>query len=301
MTSGDLARLVGLAAIWSLSFVFMRIVAPAFGPIWTAALRVFIGGIALVAWLVYTQQDADLRTNWRAYLLIGAVNSALPFALFAYAALSLPASYLAILNATVPLYAVVLAAIWLDEPLTLAKIGGIASGIVGVGVVTGVGGIEMTTTTWFAAAAILLATLCYALTAVGIKLRGQKLPPYAIAAWSQVFAGIVLVPPGTLVQPPGPLTLTVLANLAGLGLLCSGVAYLLYYRLIRDIGPTRTATLTFLLPAFGIVWGWLLLDEQITLTMLLGTALIVGGTAAVLRPGATPRGAAPTPTSAEPP
>ena len=284
MRSADLARLVGLACIWSLSFVFMRIVAPALGPAWTAALRVLIGGTMLVVWLVYTRQDANVRGNWRAYLLIGAVNSALPFALFAYAALSLPAAYLAILNATVPLYAVVLAAVWLDEPLTVAKIAGIVSGIVGVGVVTGVGGIEMTTATWLATAAILLATLCYAVSAIGIKLRGQALPPYGIAAWSQIFAAVVLIPPGVAMPPSGPFTLVVAANLAGLGLLCSGVAYLLYYRLIRDIGPTRTATLTFLLPVFGMVWGWLLLGESITLTMLAGTALIVGGTAAVLRP-----------------
>lgn len=284
MTAADLTRLVALAAIWSLSFVFMRIVAPALGPVWTAGARVLIGGAALATWLVFTRQDANLRENWRAYLLIGAVNSAVPFALFAYAALSLPASYLAILNATVPLYAVVLAASWLDEPLTVAKVGGIVSGIVGVAVVTGVGAIEMNANTWLAAGAILLATFCYAATGIGIKLRGGKLPPYAIAAWSQLFAGAVLVPPAAFAHPSGPITITVLANLAGLGLLCSGVAYLLYYRLIRDIGPTRTATLTFLLPAFGIVWGWLLLGESITLSMIVGTALIVGGTAAVLRP-----------------
>lgn len=290
MTSADLARLVGLAGIWSLSFVFMRIVAPALGPAWTAGLRVFIGGAALVAWLAWTRQQADVRKNWRAYLLIGAVNSAAPFALFAYAALSLPAAYLAILNATVPLYAVVLAAFWLDEPLTAAKIAGIASGIAGVGIVTGVGGIDMTADRWLAVGAILLATFCYASAAIGIKLRGHRLPPYGIAAWSQLFAALVLVPPAVAVPPPGPVTLTVVGNLIGLALLCSGVAYLLYYRLIRDIGPTRTATLTFMLPAFGIVWGWLLLGEAITLTMLAGTALIVAGTAAVLRPAR--RGAA---------
>jgi drug/metabolite transporter (DMT)-like permease len=289
MKRSDLGRLVTLAAIWSLSFVFMRIVAPPLGPVWTAALRVLIGGAALVAWLGLTRQDANLRAHWRAFLVIGAVNSALPFFLFAYAALSLPASYLAILNATVPLYAVVLAAIWLDEPLTLAKLLGIVTGIAGVVLVTGAGAIEMDGKAWLAAGAVLAATLCYAVAAVGIKLRGQALSPYAIAAWSQIFAGLVLLPPATLFPPPGPFTPVVGASLAGLALLCSGVAYLLYFRLIRDIGPTRTATLTFLLPAFGIVWGVLLLGESVTLTMLAGAALIVAGTAAVLRPGATDR------------
>jgi drug/metabolite transporter (DMT)-like permease len=289
MRAVDVTRLVGLAAIWSLSFVFMRVVAPPLGPVWTAGLRVLIGGLALVAWLVLTRRESKLREHWRAYLVIGAVNSALPFFLFAYAALSLPASYLAILNATVPLYAVLLAAVWLDEPLTLAKLAGIASGIAGVALVTGAGAIDMDSAAWLAVAAVLLATLCYAVVGIGIKRRGQALPSYAIAAWSQLFAALVLFPPAALLPPPGPVTSLVLAALAGLGLLCSGVAYLLYYRLMQDIGPTRTATLTFLLPVFGIVWGTLLLDEAVTLTMLAGVALVIGGTAAVLRPGAAER------------
>ncbi len=284
MKAADFARLVTLAAIWSLSFIFMRVVAPPLGPVWTAALRVLIGGAALVVWLALTGRDARLGEHWRAYLVIGIVNSALPFFLFAYAALTLPASYMAILNAMVPMFAVVLAAIWLDEPLTLGRLAGIASGIAGVALVTNAGAIEMSATTWLAVGACLVATICYAASAVGIKLRGRALSPYAIAAWSQVFAGLVLLPPGAMLPPTGPWTPTVVASLLALALLCSAVAYLLYFRLIGDIGPTRTSTLTFMLPAFGIVWGALLLGETITTTMLLGAALIVGGSAAVLRP-----------------
>lgn len=293
MRSADVARLVTLAAVWGLSFVFMRVVAPPLGPVWTAALRVLIGGAALVAWLALTHRETKLREHWRAYLVIGAVNSALPFFLFAYAALSLPASYLAILNATVPLYAVLLAAVWLDEPLTLAKVAGVALGIAGVAVVTGAGAIEMDSRAWLAVGAVLVATLCYAVVGIGIKRRGQGLSPYGIAAWSQLFAALVLFPPATLLPPAGPVTPLVLASLAGLGLLCSGIAYLLYYRLLQDIGPTRTTTVTFLLPVFGIVWGALLLGEAVTLTMLAGVLLIIGGTAAVLRPGAADRRASP--------
>lgn len=286
MRPSDTARLITLAAIWSLSFIFMRVVAPPLGPVWTAALRVLIGGGALITWLALSGRDAKLREHWRAYLVIGVVNSALPFFLFAHAALTLPASYMAILNAMVPLFAVLLGAMWLDEPLTGGRIVGIASGIAGVAVVTGAGAIDMDMKAWIAVAACLGATLCYAVSAVGIKLRGGALSPYAIAAWSQMFAGLALLPPAAMFPPPGPWTPIVIACLLALALLCSAVAYLLYYRLIGDIGPTRTSTLTFLLPAFGIVWGAVLLDETITVTMLAGAALIVGGTAAVLRPAA---------------
>jgi drug/metabolite transporter (DMT)-like permease len=288
MRPADFARLVALAAIWSLSFVFMRVVAPPLGPAWTAGLRVLIGGAALVAWLALSSRDASLREHWRAYLVIGAVNSALPFFLFAYAALSLPASYLVILNAMVPLFAVVLAALFLGEPLTLAKVAGIGIGIVGVALVTGAGAIAMDAAAWLAVTAALTACVCYAGTAVYIKLRGQALPPNAIAAWSQLFAALVLLPPALAFPPSGPVTPVVVANLLGLALLCSAVAYLLYFRLIRDIGPTRTATLTLIMPAFGIVWGAVLLGESITLTMLAGAALIVAGVAAVLRPSPVP-------------
>lgn len=233
-------------------------------------------------------RDAQLREHWRSYAVIGVVNSALPFFLFAYAALTLPAAYMAILNAMVPLFAVLLAAVWLNEPLTAGRIAGIAAGVLGVALVTGAGAIEMSAGAWLAVAACLVATFCYATMAVGIKLKGSALSPYAIAAWSQVFAGIALLPVGVAYPVPGPWTPAVIACLAALGLLCSGVAYLLYYRLIGDIGPTRTSTLTFMLPAFGIVWGVVLLGETVTLTMLGGAALIVAGTAAVLRPGAGP-------------
>lgn len=292
MKSADIARLVTLAAIWSLSFIFMRVVAPPLGPVWTAALRVLIGGAALVAWLALSGRDAGLREHWRAYFVIGVVNSALPFFLFAYAALTLPASYMAILNAMVPLFAVILGAIWLNEPLTVGRALGIVAGIAGVALVTGAGAIDMQENAWLAVAACLGATLCYATSAVGIKLRGGALSPYAIAAWSQVFAGLALLPPAAIFPPAGPWTPTVVACLLALALLCSAVAYLLYFRLIGDIGPTRTSTLTFMLPAFGIVWGAVLLDETITAPMLAGAVLIVAGTAAVLRPSTAHRNAA---------
>lgn len=295
MKPADVARLVTLSAIWSLSFIFMRIVAPPLGPVWTAGLRVLIGGATLASWLVLTGRDAGVREHWQAYLAIGVVNSALPFVMFAYAALTLPASYMAILNAMVPLFAVLLGALLLNEALTAGRIVGIAAGIAGVALVTGAGAIEMEANAWLAVGACLLATLCYALSAVGIKLRGGALSPYAIAAWSQLFASLALLPPAVLLPPPGPITPIVVACLLALALLCSGVAYLLYFRLIKDIGPTRTSTLTFLLPAFGVVWGTLLLGETVTLPMLAGAILIVSGTAAVLRPAVAARSDAPVP------
>jgi drug/metabolite transporter (DMT)-like permease len=248
----------------------------------TVTFRVLVAGLVLTAWLALTARDADVRGNWRGYLFVGVVNSAIPFTLFAWAAYTLPASVMAILNAATPMFTALLAARWLGESLDGRRVGGIAAGVAGVALVTGGGAIEASVGGWLAVAACLAATFCYAWTGVWLKRRGAALSPYAVAAWSQLFAGLVLLPLVPLAPPPGPVTPAVLANLLGLALLCSAVAFLLYYRLMRDIGPTRTMTVTFLIPAFGIAWGALLLGERITLATIAGMLLIAGGTAGVL-------------------
>ncbi len=283
--AGDVARLVALAAIWGASFVFMRVVAPALGPVWTAALRLLIGGATLVAWFALAGVDAGLRRHWRAYLLIGIVNSALPFVLYAFAALRLPASYMVVLNASVPLFASLLAPFWLGETLTRAKLAGLAAGIGGVALLSGAGPLAVDAGIAMSIAACLGASLCYAASAIWIKRNGAELKPIAIAGWSQLLAGLALLPLAALQPRPTEWTATIVANLLALALLCSAIAYLLYYRLIRDLGPTRAATVTLLMPGFGILWGALFLGETITLSMLAGMALVLAGVSAVFRSG----------------
>jgi drug/metabolite transporter (DMT)-like permease len=288
MRGSDLARLVALAIIWSLSFVFVRVLVPVMGPLWTATLRVLIAGIALVAWFAVTRVDAGVRRHWRAYLFVGALNCALPFVLFAYAAVHLPASYLVILNAATPMFAALGAAVWLGDALTPTKVAGLALGAAGVALVSGAGPVTPDAPFIVAVAASLGAALCYALAGVWLKRKGAALSPIAMAGWSQLFAAFVLLPfAATTPLPVAPSTL-VIVDLLALALICSGVAYLLYYRLVADVGPTRATTVTFLMPAFGMAWGALFLDERVTPAMLAGAAMIVGGTAAVLRKG-TPR------------
>lgn len=286
----DVVRLTALAAIWGASFVFFRVLVVPVGAIGTVTFRVLVAGLVLVAWLASTAQHADVRANWRAYLFMGVVNAAIPFVLFAYAAYTLPAAVMSILNAATPLFTTLLAARFLGEALDARKLAGIVLGVGGVALVTGGGAIEPTLHGALAVAACLAATFCYAWTGVWLKRRGGRLSPYAVAGWSQLFAGLALLPLVPLAPPPGPITPLVVANLFGLALLCSAVAFLLYYRLMRDIGPTRTMTVTFLIPAFGIAWGALLLGERIAPAALGGVLLIVGGTAAVLwrpAPGVT--------------
>ncbi|MEP6678855.1 MAG: DMT family transporter, partial [Betaproteobacteria bacterium] len=265
MRGADVARLVALAVIWSLSFVFLRVLVPALGPLWTAALRVLIAGTALVAWFALIRLDADVGEHWRAYLFVGALNSALPFVLFAYAAQHLPASYLVILNAAAPMFAALAAAAWLGDRLTPAKLAGLALGAAGVTLVSRAGPVTPDATFAVAVAACLGAALCYALAGVWLKRRGAHLNPVAIAGWSQLFAAGVLLPLALATPVPATPTMQTIVCMLALALICSGVAYLLYYRLIADVGPTRAMTVTFLMPAFGIAWGALFLDERVTL------------------------------------
>lgn len=287
MRTADTARLVALAAIWGASFIFVRLLAPVLGPVVTALSRVLIAGVALVAYFRATGFDAELARYWRQYLVIGVVNSAVPFLLYALAALWLPASYLAILNAAAPSFGVLLSAAFLGEALTAPRIGGLAAGAAGVTLVSRAGPVAMTALVGLAIAASLGAALCYAIAGIYIKKFAAAAKPMAIAGWSQVFAAAALLPAVPFSPLRGEITAAVVANVLALALPCTAIAYLLYFRLIADVGPSRALTVTFLIPLFGMLWGALLLGETITPAMVGGCALIVGGTVAVLRPAAS--------------
>ncbi|MDQ6618933.1 MAG: DMT family transporter, partial [Pseudomonadota bacterium] len=274
MGKSDLVRLVALAAIWGASFMFIRVLSPVIGPWATAESRVLLGGAVLVAYAGALRRHAELRQFWRVYVVVGAVNSAVPFALFAFAALHLPASYLAILNSSTPLFAALLAAVWLNEPLTRPKVVGITCGCAGVILVSKTGPVVPDVMFAWAVAASLGAAFCYAAAGIYLRRTAAHAPPLAVAGWSQLAAAGLLLP-GLLAsgRPLPTATLRdplVIADVVALAVVCSALAYVLYYRLMRDIGPMRTLTVTFLIPLFGMLWGRMFLDETITVSMVLG-------------------------------
>jgi len=206
-----------------------------------------------------------------------------PFVLFAYAAQRLPASYLVILNASAPMFAAVASAVWLGDRLTPVKTLGLAVGAAGVALVSRAGPVVPDAAVALAVGAGLGASLFYALAGVWLKRQRLALPSMAIAAWGQVLAALTLLPVAAFAPLPPPPSFAAIANLLLLALVCSAVAYVLYFRLIADVGPTRAMTVTFIMPALGLVWGALFLDEAVTPAMVAGVGLIVAGTAAVLR------------------
>jgi drug/metabolite transporter (DMT)-like permease len=288
MRASDLARLVALAAIWGASFPFMRIAVPPLGAIATAEVRVLLGGVVLLAWLWFARIGLDWRTSWRLYLFIGVVNSAAPFALYAFGAIYLPASYLVVLNATSPLFGALLSAIWLGERLTARAALGLVCGITGV-MLLGLGPVQLSGAVVWAIAAGALAAACYAVASASLKRRAAPVNAAAVATGSQLAATLALAPLLAVVPPVAWPTTTEWLAVVALGIVCTAIAYLLYFRLVADVGPTRALTVTFLLPAFGMLWGALFLGESITLTMIAGCALVLVGTAFILRPTAAGR------------
>ena len=283
MTPADTARLVALAAIWGAAFIFMRVAAPVLGPAWTPELRVLIGGLALLAWFRAIGFDPGLRAHWRFYLLVGTVNIAVPFVLYSFAAMHAPASLLSITNATSPIFGLAWAALFGDERVTLRKALGLGLGIAGVALIAQPTGDALDPLFGWAVAAALGACCAYGLAGPLIKRYQGSASPRGMAAGNQLAAAVVLIPLLPLLPPLATPTALVIANVLALALLASGVAFILYFRLIADVGATRALTVTYLIPLFGILWGWLFLGEALPAAALAGGVLILAGTVLVTR------------------
>jgi drug/metabolite transporter (DMT)-like permease len=278
-----LALLVALAALWGGSFVFMRVAVPALGAIPLAYVRVSIAAVVLLAIAFAQRRIPPFRTRWKKFAVVGVVNSAIPFVLFCYAEQTISASAGAVLNATSPFFAVIAGAIWLSHPVTRTRLAGIALGFVGVVVLVGLQPGATSRDVVLAVAACLVAAACYALAGVYTKRALSDVPSHAIACASQVFAALALMPLLPFTTIPGPLTPIVVANVVGLAVGSTAIAYLIYFKLIADVGPQRALTVTFLIPLFGILWGALFLGEPLTSNLILGGALVVAGTIVTVR------------------
>jgi drug/metabolite transporter (DMT)-like permease len=281
MKAADGLRLTLLAAIWGASFLFTRITAPVLGPILTAELRTLIAGIALALYFAAAGYDPEWRRFARQYVVMGILTSGLPFLLWAYAALSLTAGLMSVLNATSPMWGALLSALLLGERLTGRRATGLAVGIAGVALVT-----RPAAEAAFphaAVAAALAAAFCYGLGGAYMKRWAGAVPSRGMAVGTQIAAGVLLIPFVPLWPPAAAPTPLVAASMLAMGLVCGAVAYLLYFRLIADIGPTGALTVTYLIPVFGVAWGALFLGEPVSGAMLAGAALVLAGTVLVLR------------------
>ena len=283
MRASSLALLVILAALWGGSFVFMRVAVPALGAVPLAYVRVSIAAMVLLAIALAQKRVPPFRTRWREFAVVGVVNSAIPFTLFCHAEQYISASAGAVLNATSPFFAAIAGAVWLAQPVTRAKVAGIALGLVGVVVLVGLQPGATSREVVLAVAACLVAAVCYALAGVYTRRALSDVRSDAIACASQVFAALALMPLLPFATIPGPVSAVVVASVAALAVGSTAIAYLIYFKLIADVGPQRALTVTFLIPLFGVLWGALFLDEPLTRNLLVGGALVVAGTVVTVR------------------
>ncbi|HEY5896278.1 MAG TPA: DMT family transporter [Burkholderiales bacterium] len=276
MTTSAAARWLLLATLWSLQYIFMRMSVPVFGTALVAESRAFFSMLFLVPWVLLVMRERiGLVAHWKDHLAVCMTNNVLPFVCFAWAATVLPASYLAVMNGMVPLWSAIVSAPVLHERLTARRVAGFVLGIAGVALIVNLGPVAVTPQTILATLAAMTGAALWGWAGVVIRQRTGRVPPMSLAAGSIVFCALILSPTWAAVPAPQAWTATSLTGLIALGVLCSGVAYVPFFTLVRDIGPTRTLTVGLAVPVLGILWGGLLLGETITLTMIAGAALVL--------------------------
>ncbi len=279
MKKSILIDFVSLAAMWGASFLFMRMGAAEFGVFATAGLRVAIAAAFLTPILWFSGHWGELQRKAGAILFIGLLNSGIPFALFSYAVLSISTGMTSILNTTVPLFGAVIAWLWLKDRPSNSRILGLLIGFGGVILLAGEKASFKPGGTGWAILACLLATVCYAFAASFTKRYLTGVHPLATATGSQIGASIGLALPTLWFWPAQMPGLKPWLALLALGVVCTGVAYILYFRLIERAGPARALAVTFVVPVFALTYGGLFLGEQLTLWMLVCGVIIVCGTA----------------------
>lgn len=273
--------LILLAAIWGASFIFMRMAVDDFGIIALIQIRIGIGAACLLPFL-WLRYSAQLRaTKLFHAALIGLTNSALPFSLLAFATSQVSAGYTSLLNASVPVWSAIIAALWLKDWLSRWQIGGIVLSLAGMGIlVLDQGKLSLSGPT-LAIIACTAATISYGFSANYTKRFLSDVPPLFIAAMSLSSAALLMLPLSITYWPSEPVNSESWAVAIALGTLCTGLAYMLFYHLIKHVGPTRTVSVTFLIPVFGVFWGFVFLNEVLTAYMVTGSLIIFSGTALV--------------------
>lgn len=279
MNPSSLMLLIALGAIWGGAHALTRFCVPAYGPVALIDLRIGLAAalLALVAW--WTHRPLRVSTQWRQLVVLGAINTALPFLLLTYAAKTLNASVLSVLNATAPAFAAVIGALWLREALAARTIIGLVFGIVGVAVLVSNELMNTRIDNGIAVLAALGTSCAYGFSSNYARRHAERLDHFNSAHGSLWVAMILVTPAAPFFPPPGSLTPANITAVLTLGLVCTGVAYLIYFRLISDVGPISALTVAYLIPVFGVLWGVIFLGEPITLALVFGAVLVIIGTA----------------------
>ncbi len=265
-----------LGAIWGASFMFQRVAAPAFGALPMVEVRLLFAVVPLLPFL-WRDRAVFRGAVWWRIAFVGAINSGIPFVLFAWASERAPAGIGAITNATTAIFAPLLALLLFHEKLQGRRIVGLVAGFIGVAVLASgrMAGASIT----LAAIAGTIGGFLYALGGIMLRRHLSALPVAALAAATLGCSAILVAPLAIATWPAEPVAMVAWWNVLAVGVLCTGVPYVFYYRLLRRIGPARSSIVTYIIPLFGVLWAWLFLAEPVTPTMAIACALILFGVA----------------------
>jgi drug/metabolite transporter (DMT)-like permease len=281
MNSRAYVQLLILGALWGAAFMLMRIAVPEFGAIATAGARITLACAMMVLCVVVMKQSMRLRTHWKKYLLVGGINTAIPFLAYCFAALYIPSAYSAIANSTTPIWSALIAWLWFKQDLSWSKWVGIVFAFVGVIALVGLQPVTPTPMVIAAVIAALVGAMMYATASFLIKRYLTDAGGLAGSTGMVWGAFMWLIIPAIVAAPTQMPSLKAWVAIAALALFCTVIGYVLFFHLIDRIGPQRASSAAFLFPAFAALWGWLLIDEPVTLNMLIGMALVLFGTALV--------------------
>jgi drug/metabolite transporter (DMT)-like permease len=274
MNTTVLIRLLLLGMIWGASFLFQRIAVPVVGAGTTAGARMVFAALTMALVLVVLRKPLQWRRRWKDYVLIGTIVSTVPFLCFAFGAYVLPAGYLAVVNATTPMFTVLLAGMAGQQPST-SKWLGVVFGFFGVFTLARFGAIGLNLQSVAAFSAVLLAAFCYAFSARAIQKRFADADPLVVASGNLIGGTLPLLPFAVWSLPTQVPSLGVIGALVALGVVCTAFAYALHFQNIRDAGSERAVTVTLFVPIFAQLWGALFLGEHVTWASAIGSALVL--------------------------
>ncbi|RXF06429.1 DMT family transporter [Pseudoalteromonas sp. PS5] len=275
-----LLGLVLLAAIWGGSFLFMKLAASELGPAVLIEFRVILGAVTLSVVALLLKRNLHFWRYKKHFLILGMFNSAIPFMLFAYAVQTLDASMVSILNSTAPFWGVVIGALWLKVPTHKSVWMGCGFGLAGVVTLVGFDSAVLKEGAWLPILAALCATLSYAGASHYTK-RAPQMTSFNHAHGNLWGAAIFVLPFIFFMPIRETPNSTVISAVVGLGIICTGIAYILYFKLVEELGAASALSVTFLIPVFGILWGHLFLDEKIGINTILGSVLVLVGVSLV--------------------
>jgi drug/metabolite transporter (DMT)-like permease len=280
----DIAKLVFLAAIWGSSYLMMKGLVPILGPVVTASSRVFVGGGLLLSYCFFKKIPINFKKDFHHFLIVGGVNTAIPFTMYAIAADFVPTSYSVILNATAPLFGALLAWPILQQPIAFKKGLGLFLGLFGVILIAGLHQVQgLQVRTLQGIAACLFAAFCYGLAGIYMGKKTKHIKPVVLAGMGQWTASFLIMPFYPLAPLRGVPDFSLLYYFLMLSVCCSALAYFIYYELVLKHGPAKALTVTYLMPLFGLLWGRIFLGELWYPTMLVGCASILCGVFLVLK------------------